>query len=299
MTRAKKLMPVAGVPPKIGRLGRFVLRLRPPSRRFHAYCIGTSKSGTHSVAEIFGRRYRAAHEPGVEQLIDMMLAASSGKASQSQLVEFVRSRDSRLRLELECSHPLFHILDVLLGEFDEARFILTIRDCYSWLDSQINSQLSYIEAKHWQNFGEFKYLGESVRHPEKEQIFAQFGLYTLDGYLSAWASHNQKVLTTVPRDRLLVVRTQDIAKDLPKLGDFLGVPVNNLDPTRAHSFKGGKKFSLLSKLDQQYLEEKVNKYCRTLMDAYFPQVENFSVWHSARRRTLESAFARDRGIAQA
>jgi len=273
------------LPKKAGRFGKFALR-RPRARRFHAYCIGTSKSGTHSVADVFGRYYRVAHEPEYEQVIDMILAASSGALSQSQLAKFVKSRDSRLRLELECSHPLFHLLDTLLGEFGQARFVLTIRDCYSWLDSQINSQLSYIEGKHWQNFGDLKYSGETGRHPKEEQVFARFGLYTLDGYLAGWASHNTKVLTTVPGARLLVVRTQDIAKDVPKLADFLGVPVKHLDTAGVHTFKGGKKFDLLLNLDEQYLDDKVNKYCRTLMDAYFPEVENFKMWESTRRRAL-------------
>lgn len=265
-------------------------RHSPVARRFHAYCIGTSKSGTHSIAEIFAGRYRAAHEPGYEQVIDMMLDASSGAASQSQVVEFIRSRDRRLRLELECSHPLFHFLDALLGEFAEAKFILTIRDCYSWLDSQTNNQLSYIEGPHWRDFGEFKYQSEIVRHPREERILARFGLYTLDGYLSAWAFHNSKVLASVPRNKLLVVRTQDIARDMAKIADFLGVPAAHLDSAGAHSFKGGRKFGLLSKLDEQYLEEKVNKYCRALMDEYFPEVENFSRWKAARTKSQEFAF---------
>ena len=284
MTGTMKLeQHVAAQPKKPGWLGKLALR-RPRARRFHAYCIGTSKSGTHSLAEVFGKRSRVAHEPEHEQLIDMILDASSGVTSESQIAKFVRSRDSRLHLELECSHPLFHLLDVLLGEFPEAKFILTIRDCYSWLDSQINTQLSYLESTHWQNFGDFKYSGETGRHPNEEQVLAQFGLYTLDGYLGAWAAHNEKVLTTVSRDRLLVVRTQDIGKDAPKLAEFLGVPPNQLDTGAVHSFKGGKKFNLLANLDEQYLDEKVNKYCRALMHAYFPEVENFRAWESKRGR---------------
>jgi Sulfotransferase domain len=236
------------------------------------------------VAEIFGRRYRAAHEPGYEQLIEMIFDAARGAADQARLGEFITARDGRLRLELECSHPLFHLLDALLAAFDDAKFILTIRDCYSWLDSQMNNQLAYIEGRHWRSFGEFKYRGETARHPKEEEILSRFGLYTLDGYLAAWASHNNKVLNTVPRERLLVIRTQDIAKDMTAIADFLGVPPSHLDSARAYSFKGEKKFHLLSKLDEQYLEEKVNMYCRPLMDRYFPEVENFKVWHSARRR---------------
>jgi hypothetical protein len=274
---------------KRGWLRALASRRCPNARRFHAYCIGTSKSGTHSIAEVFGSRYRAAHEPEYEQVIEMALAASSGEASPSQMVEFIRSRDGRLRLEMECSHPLFHFLDILVEEFAEAKFILTIRDCYSWLDSQINNQLSYIENAHWKDFGEFKYQGEATQHAKEEQVFARFGLYTLDGYLSAWAAHNSKVLATVPQDRLLVVRTQDIAKDLVRIADFLGVPATDLDPSGAHSFKGDKKFGLLSRLDEQYLEERVNKYCRTLMDLYYPEVESFGVWRAARARSRKSA----------
>ena len=251
------------------------------ARNFHAYCIGTSKSGTHSVAEIFGKRYRAAHEPEYEELIDMILRASSGAASEAELSEFVRSRDQRLGLELECSHPLFHLLDVLVTEFSEAKFIFTIRDCYSWLDSQVNSQLSYIETRPWQEFGDVKFAGESGRHAPEEEVFSRFGLYPLEGYLQAWALHNQKVLATIPPERLLVIRTTDIAREIPKMAAFLNVPVASLDTSGAHSFKGGKKFDLLSKLDQRYLDEKVDQHCRPIMNTYFPELQNFAAWKSS------------------
>lgn len=258
------------------------------ARNFHAYCIGTSKSGTHSVAEIFGKSYRAAHEPEYEELIEMIARASSGAASQMELREFVRARDQRLKLELECSHPLFHLLDLLATEFNEAKFILTIRDCYSWLDSQVNSQLAYIETRPWQDFGDIKFAGETGRHPREEQIFSRFGLYTLDGYLAAWAFHNQKVLATIPPERLLVIRTPDIARAVPKLAAFLGVPVSSLDTQGSHAFKAVKKFDLLSKLDAEYLDEKVNQHCRPIMETYFPELSDFSVWKSGHRFTRTS-----------
>jgi hypothetical protein len=251
------------------------------ARNFHAYCIGTSKSGTHSVAALFGKRHRAAHEPEYGELIEIILRRSRGAAGEAELKEFISSRDRRLGLELECSHPLFHLLDVLVTEFSEAKFILTIRDCYSWLDSQINSQLSYIETRPWQDFGDVKFAGETGRHPPEEQIFSRFGLYTLDGYLAAWAFHNQQVLTTVPRERLLVIRTPDIAREISKLAGFLGVSVTALDTGGAHSFKGGKKFDLLSKLDQEYLDEKIDKHCRPIMNTYFPELQNFASWKSS------------------
>ena len=269
------------------------------ARTFHAYCVGTSKSGTHSVADIFGRHYRAAHEPEYEQLIEMLVRTASGVVSRTELTDFIHSRDRKIGLELECSHPLFHVLDVLVDEFKEAKFILTIRDCYSWLDSQINTQLSYIETKPWQDFGRLKFSGETGCHPGDEQLLAHFGLYTLDGYLAAWAMHNQKVLTTVPPERLLVLRTQDIAKQLADIAAFLGVPLPTLDPTHTHSFKGGKKFDLLSKLDEQYLEDKVATHCHPLMNRYFPDL-NLGRWQATRKQRAAKAatqvgFASDNG----
>src|SRR5262245_13877986 len=81
------------------------------ARSFHAYCIGTPKSGTHSIAEVFGTRYRVAHEPEYDLLIETILSASSGAIDHSRLAKFVRARDKQLNLELECSHPLFYLLD--------------------------------------------------------------------------------------------------------------------------------------------------------------------------------------------
>jgi hypothetical protein len=86
------------------------------------------------------------------------------------------------------------------------------------------------------------------------------------------------------------MRTQDISRDVAKIGDFLGVPEYHLNAAGAHSFKGERKFGLLSKLDELYLEEKVNKRCRLLMDAYFPELGSFDAWRSAHRRSQESAF---------
>jgi hypothetical protein len=117
---------------------------------------------------------------------------------------------------------------------------------------------------------------QNFQYPAEEKLFEQFGLYTLSGYLSAWASHNKKVLETVPRDRLLVVRTQDIKDEVVTIAEFLGAKPNRLLRSGSHAFKGAKKFNLLMKLDPAYLEKKVNEPCRELMGQYFPAVDAWS-----------------------
>lgn len=227
---------------------------------------------------MLGTNFRAEHEPVYEPVIEMILAAANGSASRDQLAEFIRSRDRSLQLEMESSHLLIYFLDILMAEFDDARFILTIRDCYSWLDSQINNQLAYIEADHWKDFGEYKYESDMRRHPKEEAVLARFGVYTLDGYLSAWNFHNQQALAIVPADKLLVVRTKEISRDLKKIADFVGVPAKQLSARGAHSFKTERKYGLMEQLDEQYLDDRVNAHCRKLMDAYFPHMENFKAW---------------------
>src|SRR5436190_16002112 len=107
-------------------------------RRTRFYCVGTGKSGTHSVAEMFSRNVRAQHEPEALELIDKILDRHFGRITEAEWTEWLRARDRRLALEVDSSHLNLDLLDFLLHEFPDARFLLTIRDCYSWLNSMFN-----------------------------------------------------------------------------------------------------------------------------------------------------------------
>lgn len=47
-------------------------------------------------------------------------------------------------------------------------------------------------------------------HPPEENILQENNLYTHDGYLSYWNYHNTKVPDTIPAERLLVIRTDQM-----------------------------------------------------------------------------------------
>ena len=70
-----------------------------------------------------------------------MLAFSRREIPKLDLQQLVHRRDKALWLEMEASAFNVHVLDLLVQEFPHARFILTIRDCYSWVDSALNHQL--------------------------------------------------------------------------------------------------------------------------------------------------------------
>jgi Sulfotransferase domain len=262
----------------LGRFAEKVLFRRPPEtsgRRGHVYCIGTAKSGTHSIADMFCKNVRTGHEPQSAPLIEKIFGVASGQVSKEQLSRWVRERDREMALEVDSSQLNFFLLDVLLAEFPDARFVLTIRDAYSWVDSFINHVLHFNQAgKDWLRLRDFRFGSGAFTHQPEEQILKEKGLHTVDGYLSYWAMHNHNVLAQVPAHRLLVVRTQQIRQRAYEIADFAGLPRSCVDLSRTHSFKNPEKFNLLHQVDRRFLEDKMEKHCGRLMRRFFPEINS-------------------------
>lgn len=241
-------------------------------RRTHLYCIGAAKSGTQSIADCFTERLRSVHEPEANETIDAILAVAEGAMSRAALGDYVRERDRRLALEVDSSQLNYFLLDDLVSVFPEARFVLTIRDPYSWLDSLINHQLNRTVTARWKRLRELRFRARELKHPAEESPLRQRGLYTLDGYLSYWRVHNHKVLSSVPPQKLLVVRTNEITQRLGEIARFAGIDADSVDASRSHSNKGETKHGVLAELDPHYLAAKVDRCCGRLVQEYFPDV---------------------------
>ena len=151
--------------------------LRP--RRFHAFGVGAPKSGTHSLASVFGR-YRRRHEPERERFMQIIMARADGAVSVSRAQDQVRRLDRRKWPELNASYLNYFLLDLLLDEYPQAKFVLTIRDCYSWLDSVFNQLLGRTHEEFQTRFHSW-YL-ESMSpgsHEAGDRILAERGLWPL------------------------------------------------------------------------------------------------------------------------
>lgn len=233
-------------------------------RRIHAYGVGTSRSGTKSLARIFQTQYRAAHEPEALELIDTLLQASAGRVSESELARFVRRRDRRLRLEFESSQLVANILEVVVSSYPRARFILTVRHPVDWLESIVNHEIRSDENPVWTRWAVRVFQG-TLEHPPPERAFKEQGLFTVTGYLGHWARHNQRVLDTVPEDRLLILRTSRISDSLGPIADYLEIPLETLDSRRSHANLGVDKIPLFSMVDRAYLREQVINTCGDVM----------------------------------
>jgi hypothetical protein len=247
---------------------------RVTPRRAQLYCVGAAKSGTNSIAGVFEDRMRALHEPESDRLMSILFGHFAGAVDRDELTRFLRERDRRLWLEVDSSQLNYFVLDLLLDEFPDAKFLLTIRDCYSWLDSMINQSLTRPTPPAWRRLRDVRFRPGDFRHSAEEKVLAERGLYTLDGYLSYWAAHNATVLRRVPREKLLVVRTDRISQSVRHIADFAGVPLAKLNLRKAHSFKNEEFRGVVSMIAPRFLEEKVSMHCREIMQAYFPDIRS-------------------------
>ena len=244
------------------------------ARRTRLYCVGIAKSGTHSVAEMFTRRVRARHEPEALELIEKILDRHHGRLAEPEWTEWLRARDRRLALEVDSSHLNLDILDFLLAEFPDARFLLTIRDCYSWLNSMFNQTLQFrgrLDPR-WREIRALRAGPGAWTYAPEERVLEEHELPNLDSHLSRWSSRNGEALARIPGPRLLVVRTDQIAARAFEIADFAGLPRRLVRPRRAHAFRAPVDLDLIRRLDRVFLESKVQRHCRPLMARFFPDV---------------------------
>lgn len=250
----------------------FLLRYLFKPRRIHGYGVGTGKSGTHSMAGLFQRHYWAAHEPDW-LTVEIILAMGKGTVTVPEVSNFVKKRDRHFWLEFEASNLTYFFIDYLVELFPEAKFVLTIRDCYSWLDSLFNQQLNHAAPTKWLQLRHLRFGASHYNHAPQEKFLAEQGLYPLEAYLAYWSAHNRKILATVPPERLLVIRTCEIEQAVPRIAEFFKIPIQSLDSSKAHLHQASQKRGLLAQVDQIFLEEKVNLQAKDLMDQYFPELK--------------------------
>lgn len=242
---------------------------RAADRRFRLYGVGLSKSGTHSLAGVFAREYRSAHEPDAKAQVELTCDLLEGKARPRDVRRYLRDREDRLRLEVNAAGWNGLIVDQYLALGRDTRFVLTVRDPRAWLDSLLNHLKVGKAPPHFQRLRRLVFdTGRPI--PPEEAVLAEHGFYSLDGYLGSWARRHQQVLDSVPPERLLIIRTEEIGERLGDLARFVGVPAETLDPGESHGFKARARFGLLDQIDQDHLAERIETLSGPVLARLFP-----------------------------
>lgn len=245
-------------------------------RQIQVYVVGMPRSGTVSLYDAFKSNFRAAHEPESRFLTHKVVAYRRGRLSEQQMRSYLRHRDRRMGLELDTSYLNGEIVESLAEEFPDARFILTIRDVLSWTDSMMNFLLNKPEfltfhKSHIQAHMEILFGAPPYTYAPEEAILQEKRLHPLSCYLKYWVEHNQRVIDSVPPERLLVIRTVDIGHSHTAIEKFLGLPNKSLKAA-VHSNSASKRHSLLDQMPQEYVRTQVETYCGELMCEFFPEM---------------------------
>ena len=249
----------------------YLMRLNTVSRKFQAYVVGLPKTGTVSLAGIFGN-YKSGHEFDQWKTHQMVIKHKKGLISKKQVCEYLKRRDLMAGLlEMDSAHFNRHYLDILADEYPEARFICLIRDCYSWLDSYINHLMEpereVIQSREIYNGSPFDLPRGSLK--EREELVNNFHKY-IDTPLSFWANSYTDMIEKLPHGRSLIVKTQEISDKVDDIANFIGIPPQSLINENSHLNKSEKKIHILHKLDYDFLKVKFDTHCSALMEKYFP-----------------------------
>src|SRR5687767_195405 len=225
---------------------------------------------------MFSRRVRRDHEPEATRLIEKFLAWQRGELDQGQFTQWLHARDRRMALEVDSSSLNQAIMEVLVREFPNARFVLTIRDCYSWCNSMIYHTIRFKADLHplWKAMGRWRMRPEDFQHAPQEELLRALEVAPLACYFRYWSRHNADVLAQVPQDRLLVVRTDETEKRAFEIADFAGLPRRVVRLHRTHAYKNPAKQELLRKIDRDFVESKVEQHCRPLMARFFAEIKS-------------------------
>ncbi len=247
-----------------------LVQLNGTTRRFRAYVVGLSKTGTNSLYGIFGN-YACAHDFWQGATREHLIAFRRGAGTRAMLAEFMHERDRAACAELDAGNMLVHVIDVLAELFPEAKFVGLIRDPFSWVNAQVNyftlpehQALTTAELPSGFPFD----LPRGV-NSAKTELIQNFPRYAED-IIAYWANSTRAMLAQLPAERSLVIRTHEIAMRVDDLAQFIGVPVETLRRDQTHLNRAQYHVNALQLCDREFLRGVFDTHCNDLLAPHFP-----------------------------
>ena len=192
-----------------------------------SFCIGTPKSGTTSIAGVFSccESKNVSHEPERKEMVSILNLHQQHLVSDDYIVQWYLTRRERLQLDLESNCFLTYRFDLVLRAFPAARIILPVRFPHSWLRSVCNNNIRFSagESETVAKYHDLLFNPKAFNYdPEEELTLVKWRLYPVDAYLHYWRTVHESIIGSVPRDRLFVLKTEDIGGNVDKLYKFVG-----------------------------------------------------------------------------
>jgi GrpB-like predicted nucleotidyltransferase (UPF0157 family)/GNAT superfamily N-acetyltransferase len=251
------------------------------SLRFtRAFCVGQAKSGTASLCGLLSGAYRAAHEPERAELLGVILREAHGEMTAEDVRAWLVERDERLALEYDIAWANQFLVGHLVDVFPEARFVVLIRDPYTWFGSVVGHLLSREIPAEVRAFLDWWFRPREHRARPGDEALIEAGLYSVDAFLAAWNRHLDTCRAALPSARTLALRTHELRRSHARLAEFLAIPADTLSVERGHLNQRTWTGSLEDLVPLEHLESSVARRCEENLRRYFPEI-----------RSLEDAMA--------
>jgi len=241
-------------------------------RKFHVFCIGAAKTGTTSIAHYLSSACRSAHEAETLDTNKLIIDKLEHRISKDKLLNKILQRDNRLKLEAEASHPLSYITPELVELFPYAKFIVTVREPYAWLVSRLNFHYKK-KPPEWEEYREYFWTSKNKLYEPEEKILKEHNLCSLDTYLKQYAEQYDIILKSVPKERLLIVKTDKLYASTKNIIKFLNLqPEYLLEMPTSNKEEG--KITILDSINEGFVRKKIWIHCHIIIKDFFPETIN-------------------------
>ena len=239
-----------------------------PARRFHLVCVGLPRSGVVSLFTLF-RNFRAANEYAEAETIRILVDHHRGRLSDDALRARLARRDRESALEMDAASFLHLAGDALARSSDETRFVLPVRAPDAWFESYLGELVRVHDRLRargktppaWQrDYGEMlvgRFDWEEIATSEARRAHLPD---VARRFLTHWAQATGKMLGTLPPERTLVLRTEDLGPMRDRLAAFVDQPGDALTGP-AHSNAAPPGPSPLDGLPEGWLARAAAEIC--------------------------------------
>ena len=237
-----------------------------------AFCVGQAKSGTASVYGLLAAHHRAAHEPERAALLEMILRESRGELAENDFGAYLLERDQRLNLDYDIAWANQFIIDHLLVAFPDAKFIVLIRDPYTWLQSTVGHLISREIPPDVRAFMDWWFEPDRFPHTHHDAKLKERGAYSVGSFLNAWNQHVNVCSRVIPPEKRLILRTHELNLSHQQLADFLQISKDSLDAQHGHLNRSTCPEEMHALWARGHLNQMVAMMCSDNMARYFPEV---------------------------
>ena len=241
-------------------------------RATKAFCVGQAKAGTASLVGLLKPYHRAAHEPEREEILEMILLESSGDVDEEKFRAYLIERDQRLSLDYDVAWANQFIISHLLAVFPDAKFVVLLRDPFTWLQSIIGHLLSRDVPADVISFLDWWFKPDRYPHSSQDSKLKNQKVYSIAAFLNAWNQHINICTEVIPSEKRLVLRTHELNKSHWKLGRFLQIPTESINVENGHLNRSIWSGQIDSLVGRDFLNEMVDTICGENMSRYFPEV---------------------------